>query len=295
MDTELLRTFLVVARRQSFTAAAGELHLVQSTVTSRVKALERQVGVRLLDRVPGARLTEAGARLLPIAGEMLDLERRLLAEASPSDLTAGEVVLGAPESVCAYRRPGHIAQLRRSHPDVTLHLVAAGTEETFRGLLDRHFDIGLVLDDQEPPAPLAGRQVGAEAVDVVAGTEHPAATRRPSWQEIGATPLYLLAEGCSYSDRFLDEVLRRAGRTAAVTRFGSIEAARACVEAGLGLSVLPRVALEAGGRTLVRLPVPRPEERLVLVTHRSRWRSAAVRAVQEALTAAAAAGWSART
>ncbi|MEV4647622.1 LysR family transcriptional regulator [Saccharopolyspora sp. NPDC049357] len=46
MDTDLLRTFLAVARRESFTAAAAELNLVQSTVTSRIKALEKTLGAR---------------------------------------------------------------------------------------------------------------------------------------------------------------------------------------------------------------------------------------------------------
>jgi len=64
VDTDLLRTFLAVARHESFTAAAAELNLVQSTVTSRIKALEKTLGARLLDRLPdGARLTDAGPPL----------------------------------------------------------------------------------------------------------------------------------------------------------------------------------------------------------------------------------------
>ena len=86
MDTGLLETFLAVARHRSFTGAAEELHLVQSTVTSRVQALEKQLGARLLDRQPqGAVPTDVGERVLERAQEVLDAERRLVASARDAD------------------------------------------------------------------------------------------------------------------------------------------------------------------------------------------------------------------
>lgn len=61
MDTRLLTTFTVLARTGGFTAAAAELHLAQSTVTVHIRTLERDLGVRLFDRLPtGALLTDAG-------------------------------------------------------------------------------------------------------------------------------------------------------------------------------------------------------------------------------------------
>lgn len=288
MDTALLGTFLAVARLESFTAAAAELHLVQSTVTSRVQALERQLGVRLLDRLPdGARLTEAGERVVERAHQVLDAERMLVEAARDGD-PAGDVVLGAPESVCAYRLPAVVAEIRRSLPAVTLHLVASGTDETFRGLLDRRLDLGLVLDERRPAAPLEWRRIGEEPVDVVAP---PGSDDRSSWAALAQAPLYLLEEGCSYSDAFLETLSAETGAAASATRFGSIEAARACVEAGLGLSVLPRPATEqrAGAGAVVRLAEPRlPAVPLLLVHDTRRWRSSAVAAVVEVLQGAAA-------
>jgi DNA-binding transcriptional LysR family regulator len=78
MDTRLLRTLLVLARTGNFTATAAELHLVQSTVTSQVKALEHHLGARLFDRLPGGtRLTSAGVRAVEHARDVLAAEQRL--------------------------------------------------------------------------------------------------------------------------------------------------------------------------------------------------------------------------
>src|SRR3954470_3765877 len=114
MDTRLLRTLRVLARTGSFTATAAELHVVQSTVTTQIRTLERHLGARLFDRLPtGARPTEAGERALAAAEEVLAAEQRLLDSVRGTPAVAGDVRLGAPESVCAYRLPTVIADLAR--------------------------------------------------------------------------------------------------------------------------------------------------------------------------------------
>ena len=129
METTLLRSFVAVVHRGGFTAAARDLGYVQSTVTAHVQALERLLGVRLLDRLPGGVIpTEAGGRLLPMAEEMLRLQDRLVQDVQPScDAPIGIVRLAAPESLCAYRLPALVAQLRERAPGVRLSLTPVGT------------------------------------------------------------------------------------------------------------------------------------------------------------------------
>src|SRR5690242_19885112 len=75
MDTRLLRTFTTVARTENLTAAAEDLHLVQSTVTAQVQALEKELDVRLFDRLPrGVVLTGAGREVLAQAEAVLEAE-----------------------------------------------------------------------------------------------------------------------------------------------------------------------------------------------------------------------------
>ena len=293
MDTQLLRTLLVVARTGGFTAAAAELHVVQSTVTSHVKALEHQFGVRLVDRLPGgSRLTEVGRRVAEHARDVLDAEQRMF-DAARADSVAGDVVVGATESVCAYRLPRLVAELAAEQPGVRVHLTPVGTAAGMAGLRDAdgRLDVVLVLEDTVP-GQHPGRIIGAEPLVVVAAPGHPAASGPLGWPDLARYPHFVLEEGCSYTDRYVAEL--RARGAALITRFGSIEAARACVAAGLGLSLLPRVAVAAqlADGTLGRVDAPhQPDVPLILLTNPRRSPAAATRAAITKITAAAADGW----
>ncbi|MCO1658940.1 LysR family transcriptional regulator [Pseudonocardia humida] len=293
MDTRLLRTFLVLARTGSFTATAAELHVVQSTVTGHVQALERRLGTRLFDRLPGgARLTDAGRRVAGPARDLLDDQQRLLDAAGAGGAPAGEVTIGATESVCAYRLPPVIAALAARQPGVRVHLTPAGTAAALGALTgpDGRLDIALLLDD-DLPGDLPARRIGREPIEVVGAAGHPATDGPRSWAQLAEQPWFLLEEGCSYTDRFVRELAAGAPAHPRITRFGSIEAVRSCVAAGLGLAVLPRVAVAAGlaDGSLRRVAgVPRPDVPLSLLTDHRRRPSAAVAAVASAVESAAA-------
>ncbi|MCP2095901.1 DNA-binding transcriptional regulator, LysR family [Actinosynnema pretiosum] len=271
MDTRLLRTLLVLARTGSFTATAAELHLVQSSVTSQVKVLERHLGARLFDRLPqGARLTEAGRKAVENARDVLSAEQRLLDAVRGSTEVEGDVRIGAPESVCAYRLPQRIADAALRWPNITVHLSPAGTKEVLLGVRRGTLDLGLALDDGLVAPGLTVHPIGVEPIELVAA---PGAVAEERY--------FLLEEGCSYTDRFVRELN---GRRPQITRFGSIEAVRSCVVAGLGWTVLPRVAvaeqLESGAlRRLGELP----DSTLYLVTDPRRTLPTAVKAVSEAV------------
>ena len=295
MDTRLLHTYLALARTGTFTATAAELHLAQSTVTSHIKTLERQLGARLLDRLPdGSTVTEAGQRLAHHAREVLDAEHRLLESVRSGGVPEGEVTVGATESMCSYRLPSLIAALASTLPAVTVNLLPVGTEAALEGLRERRLDIALVLGDEPSAKHMDVRPIGREPIEIVAAPGHPAASREPTWTDLAAYSYFLLEEGCSYSDQFVRALTTAAQTRPRITRFGSIEAARSCVAAGLGLSVLPRVAVapQLADDTLCRLGFPaRPDAEISVVTDSRRWSSPAALAVVEALTDAATA-WS---
>jgi DNA-binding transcriptional LysR family regulator len=94
VDTQILRTLLVLARTGSFTATAAELHVVQSTVASRIKTLERELDIRLFDRLPNrTHSTDAGQRVAAHARELLDAQQRLVDSARADGIIEGEVAL----------------------------------------------------------------------------------------------------------------------------------------------------------------------------------------------------------
>ncbi len=292
MDTRLLRTFTALARSGSFTAAAAELHLAQSTVTVHIRSLERELGTRLFDRLPGGALpTSAGRRLLAEAEAMLDAEARLRAAAAAANgdgdgAVEGEVAVGAGESLCASRLPAVIAALRRTHPGIDVSLHPAGSATAVERLRGGGLDIALLLEPEVTAADLVARPIAREPLVYLAAPEHRLAGRTASWPELAAESFFVHEEGCSYSDQLVRSLLALPAPHPRLTRFGSIEAARSLVAAGLGLTLLPRVTVERqlrdGSLAVVHGPEIPPVP-VQLTRHRRRWAAPAARVVADAL------------
>ncbi|MET9669356.1 LysR family transcriptional regulator [Streptomyces sp. NPDC006475] len=287
MDTRLLHTFTALARTGSFTAAAAELNLAQSTVTVHIRALERELGARLFDRLPsGALLTEYGRGLLERAEDVLDAVARLRADVDGD--VRGSVTLGAPESLCSTRVPGAIAALRTSHPEVDVRLYAAGTAECVEGLRSGRLDLALLLEEDADFRDVITEPITQEPLAFLCAPGHPLAARAQAvtWTDLAAESFFLLEQGCSYSDELERRLLAVPGTRPRPTRFGSVDAARSCVAAGLGLTLLPltTVAEQLHQGRLVQVPGPRLADVPVrLARHRRRWTGPAVQAFSQEL------------
>ncbi|MFI0938622.1 LysR family transcriptional regulator [Streptomyces sp. NPDC021020] len=292
MDTRLLRTFAAVARTGNLTAAAEHLHLVQSTVTAQVQALEKELGLRLFDRLPrGVVLTGPGGEVLAQAEAVLEAESRLRAVAASAGgaggRVTGRVVLSAGETLVSARLPGVIAALRRSHPGVEVDLRTMGTAAAVAALRTGELDLALLLEDEAAFRDIECTPLAGEPLVLVCSPDHPVArggTDSPAgWAELAREDYFLHEQGCSYSDRFIERLLTAAeGAQPRITRFGSLEAARSCVTAGLGLSLLARAnvadALAAG--RLTQVPGTHfPDVTVQLARHRRRWLSPATAAL----------------
>ncbi|WP_330461527.1 LysR family transcriptional regulator [Streptomyces sp. NBC_00820] len=281
MDTRLLHTFTTLARTGSFTAAAAELHLAQSTVTVHIRTLERDLGTRLFDRLPtGAVLTESGRRLRERAEDALDAVARLKADVEGA---GGPAVVGTPESLCSTRLPAVIAALRTAHPEVDIHLSAAGTAECLEGLRSGRLDLALLLEEEAGFHEVTTELIAREPLALLCAPGHPLAARAraATWAELAAESFFLLEQGCSYSDALERRLLSVPGARPRLTRFGSVDAARSCVAAGLGLTLLPLTTVEEYLREgrLVRVRGPRFADVPVrLARHRRRWTAPAAQA-----------------
>jgi DNA-binding transcriptional LysR family regulator len=290
MDTRLLQTFVTLARTGSFTATAAQLRMAQSTVTVQIRNLERTLGTRLFDRLPnGARLTETARRLLDEAQAVLEAQARLFAAANERGPVTGQVAVGAGETLCSARMPAVIAALRRDHPDLDVNLRPAGTAEAVQGLRTGELDVALLLEDRVDFPDIAAERLGHEPLVLVCAPDHPLAHRgQPAtWAELARESFFLHEQGCSYSDRMASTLSASSDVQPRLTRFGSIEAARSCVAAGLGLTVLPRAnvqhAIEEGHLATVAGPQP-PDVPVYVARNRRRWTSRAAQTVIDELT-----------
>jgi DNA-binding transcriptional LysR family regulator len=289
VDTRLISTFVTLARTGSFTSAGTELHLAQSTVTAHVQALERELGVRLFDRLPGgAVLTEAGRRTWELANGVLDAEATLRADVLADGPITGTVVVGATESLCGYLLPRVIASLHRSHPDVDVQLMPVGTAEATNQLRTGRLTLAVMLEPSVTDPDLVVEPLGE--LDLVFVTARDRRVAGTAWHDLVEHRWFLLEEGCAYSDGVARELRALAGARPLLTRLGSVEATRACVAEGLGLALLPTFAVKTHEDRLARFDGPPiPRQSILLAHHRRRSLGRAAHVVGDELARGAAA------
>src|SRR5258708_7739595 len=141
MELRHLRYFLAVADARSFTAAARRLHLAQPALSQQVRALEDELGVRLIER--GARtrgLTEAGAHFaLHPRRILLEAEAAIEEMAGHAGARRGRVRFGsALQSLTEGALPPLLVEFHRRHPDISLAFREAHTAPLLAPLAQRH-------------------------------------------------------------------------------------------------------------------------------------------------------------
>jgi DNA-binding transcriptional LysR family regulator len=283
LDLRRLHAFTTVVREGSFTRAAGVMHYAQSSVTAQVQLLEQELGVPLLDRLPGRiELTAAGEVFLGYAERLLALSEEACESVRAGQEPAGTLTLSASESVLTYRLPELLRVFQDRYPKVKIELHAASLCE-FGPPMEAGVDIAISINEPINEPHLIVEQLLAEPMHAVVAPGHPLAQRkRVTAQEIADEQLLLTEHSCSYRmlfERALAEVGVRPSRT---LEFASVEAIKQCSLARMGIAILPEmvVAAELRSARLVALPWPRTELRVYtqLVRRRDKWVSPAMQA-----------------
>ena len=258
LDLDLLRSFVSVVDAGGFTRAGKRGHRTQSTVSQQIKRLEDDIGQSLLNRNgKDVTPTEADERLLSYA-------RRLLALAEEArDVVArpgheGAVRLGVPEDFAAYRLAKLLATFARSHPTLRLD-VRADQSLVLRRDLERG-DLDLALF-KRAAGEKGGIAAWPERVHWITSKTHPRDTRA------GSVPLIGFPAGCLYRAGAI-HALESAGRAWHMTYTSSnLAGIQAAVAAGMGLSILSEIAIQADHRVLTAkdgfAPIDRTELALV--------------------------------
>src|SRR2546428_11785517 len=127
MDFDQLETFLEVARLSSFSRAAEKRFRTQPAISSQIRALEEEVGAKLLDRSGGkVSITASGKLFQKYAEEILDARKAVLtAIAETERVPRGEIIVGANEGTCLHILPEVFAEIKKQYPDVAVNIIRA--------------------------------------------------------------------------------------------------------------------------------------------------------------------------
>lgn len=241
LDLELLAGFLAVVDDGSVKGAAERLGLTPSGVSMQLKRLEDRIGGPLMER-RGRRieLTAQGRTLLPYARRIVGLAEQARSRLSAPTLS-GPLRVGLPEWIAGAGLERALARFKRAHPLVRLEVRADSSLELRAGVQTGQLDVALVI------------------VDTAAAPRLPIVHREPLVWVVGDDalldlqtdmPLALFECPCPFRSLATERLGAYGWHGVEVFTSKSVASIQAAVEAGLGISVLPRSAVRPGLRVL---------------------------------------------
>ncbi|MGF6633756.1 LysR substrate-binding domain-containing protein [Paraburkholderia sp. MM6662-R1] len=278
-----LRVFIEVARLQSFSRAGAEIGLTQSAVSRCVRELESEIGLKLIDRTTReVQLTDVGGNLVASVSRLLgDLDDALREIREIGEQRRGRVVVAASPTVACRLMPRVVASCGQQFPYVTLGLRDDVQSDVVRKVKSGEVDFGVIIgpfsDDD-----LLSETLMTDSFCIVSRDDHRLAARKQvTWKDLDGEQLVML-DYASGSRPLIDAVMQAQGVNATVVQeLGHSATVFGLVEAGVGISVLPWLALPlpAGASLIARPLVPRAERLVELVRRRDRSLSPAAEAV----------------
>ncbi|MEV0931160.1 LysR family transcriptional regulator [Streptomyces phaeochromogenes] len=256
-DLGALELLLAVARLGSLGRAAREVGITQPAASSRIRSMERQLGVALVDRSPtGSRLTDAGALVTDWARRVVEAAEAFDAGAQAlRDRRDSRLRVAASMTIAEYLLPGWLLALRAQRPDTAVSLIAGNSTVVAERVLSGEVDLGFV-EGVSVPSGLDSVVIAHDRLIVVTAPGHAWARRRRALDagELAGAPLILREEG-SGTRQVLDAAL--GGLARPLIELSSTTAVKASAASGAGPAVLSELALgeELSARRLVEIPV----------------------------------------
>jgi len=261
LDSRQLRAFRVLARTGSFTQTARELHMTQSGVSHSMKALENEIGCRLLDRL-GKKvvLTQAGEQLLQHTERILsEMESARESLTQLGRWGKGRLRLGASTTACQHLIPPVLREFKESFPEHVITLEPGDTPQLTSSLLRQRIDLALTLEAEREPQ-LEFHPLFNDELQFIVSAMHPWAQARQVQRTDIPRQNYILYSKQSITFRLIEEYFRREDMVLnTVLEVGSMEATKELVKLGLGVSILaPWIARkELHEGSLAALPLGR--------------------------------------
>jgi DNA-binding transcriptional LysR family regulator len=278
MDADDLRIVEAVARIGSMNRAAAELNMVQSNVTSRIRLLEEELGVRLFVRHSrGVEPSEAGLRLLSYGEQIRALFQQAITAVKEDGTPKGKLRIGTTETIAGLRLPRLVVQYAQEYPRVELAIVTGTTTSLIKQVAERELDGAFVagpIHHQE----LSEEPLFLEELVLVS----PLSVRNfYDLAKVANLKVIVFQEGCSYRQR-LGSILDGFDIRYVVMGFSSFVAFISYISAGIGITLLPKTLVERlwtdQSVTVHELPVDQAQVETVFVRRHDHYPTSALNA-----------------
>ena len=263
MNLKDLKYLVALADTGHFGKAAERTYVSQPTLSAQLKKLEEYLGVKLVERQPkNVQLTDIGRQVVLRARHMLEQGEEIVALArTNADPLSGRLKVALIPTVGPYLLPRITQKIRKALPNLGLMLYEYQTEPLLKRLRDGEFDVGIMA----LPTDLEGleaRVLYEEDFMLAVPQQHALADKATiKIQDLKGEALLLLEDGHCLRDQALEVCSRVAVHEVEDFRATSLETLRQMVVAGLGITLLPELAVESpfgGQRGLATRPFAKP-------------------------------------
>ena len=276
MEFREITTFLEIARQGSFSKAASILGYSQAAVTIQIRQLEKELGVRLFDRIgKKVSLTHQGVVFSRHASRLMtDLSQAKSALKEGGAMT-GRLCIGSIESVCASLLPELIKRYHSLYPDVSISIRTDSPDILLEWMNKNELDLVYLLDKRLfDPRWVKALDEPDRVIFVTSSSSPLAGKSLPLWELI-RHPMILTEKNASYRS-ILEQYLASIGlEVHPFLEIGNTEFIVRLLKTGTGVSFLPeftvRDELERGTLALVEVPGFSPDIYKQIVYHKDKW------------------------
>jgi DNA-binding transcriptional LysR family regulator len=288
MDIRDVQVFLAVAREKSFSRAAWRLHRSQPVVSQTIRRLETELGEPLFDRSSkGGKLTEAGKTFRDYAERLVSLSDKALAVVGElRDLRRGRVLIGANEGAVPTLLP-YVFRFASGYPQILVDVRRVRARDVAGELGQGNIDFGVTTFKPAEKGLKAITLANDEMVALVRPDHEFAKLTKLSVTAWAAQSIIVHSDPSPARESVFRRVERIHARFNARVALPTIESMKEAVQAGLGITLLPRRCarseIEAGQLVAVPVPELRMAHSLRLVYRRNSSMSHAARAFLEVI------------
>ncbi len=266
MEIKQLKIFMTVCEYMNFTETAKALNYAQSTISEAISTLEKNLEVKLFERLgnkiylteKGNDLKESGSRLLQLYDETLS---------NLKDIQEEKIRIGITETLCSYKFPGFFKTFLEEHKGITIQFEIVRCEDITQLLRTNRIDIGFTLEEHMVYPDLETIRLFDEEIVFVGSADNQ--DFELDYQNI------IIPKGDTGYLKYFHDVYKEKGYIKGATiHMESMEGIKSYVKSGFGISFIPVTTiikeLEEGSISMYRLPEQRFFHEVKILIHKQK-------------------------
>lgn len=289
MELRQLITFSKITQLKSYLKAAENLGYAQSTITTQMQLLEKELGIKLFEKIGrNMELTSKGLIFLEYAEKIINLASEAKEAVADKDIPKGTLKIGVVESLCTIKLPELLKDFHIKYPKVEVIIKIGTCSELINMLKNNIVDLIFTLGELIKDSNLISCMCYKEDMAILASPLNKLKDKKKlTLKDIAGESLILTEKGCSYRGVFEEMFHKEKLQPRLALEIGSIETIKSFVMNNLGITLLPAMTVENELKkgALIKLDLIGLDFNMMtqILYHRSKWLTPAMNAFIEEL------------